>query len=325
VKGGGDSARELIARLRDDLWGLLRLRSEGHSGWMHRRADGIREADRVTESAAAEGSAGVAATQHADELTDGPALTASRAARTPLTDLSHMPPLGDLYDGAHRDDLDDYDLTDMLRGLQRQYGPYRVEDLNAWYEGPWAREDGSIRPANVGFIAQIRTLDGEDAGSLMYSFTRDSEGALVVTHDHTGLDEGFTGKGFSTAFAASTEDYFRRSGVDRIELTATRLREGDSLDGAVAWAKSGYDWNTDPEKLAKSVDNMKSRIDLLLEGEIGALSDRDIALLEDMRSRFGGSPAGFPSPQELVMLAGDNTKLGEALMKGSTWYGMKML
>lgn len=325
MKGGGDSARELIARLRDDLWGLLRLRSEGHSDWMHRRADGIREADRVTERADVEGSAGVAATQHADELTDGPALTASRAARTPLTDLSHMPPLGNLYDGAHRGDLDDYDLTDMLRGLQRRYGPYQVEDLNAWYERPWVREDGSIHPANVGFTAKIRTPGGEDAGSLIYSFTRDRDGALVVTHDLTKLDEGFTGKGFSTAFAASTEDYFRRSAVDRIELTATRLREDDSLDGAVAWAKSGYDWNTDPEKLAKSVNNMKSRIDLLLEGEIGTLSDRDIALLEDMRTRFDGSPVGFPSPQELVMLAGDNTKLGEALMKGSTWYGMKKL
>jgi hypothetical protein len=325
VKGGDDGARELIARLGNHLRVLLHLRSEGHSAWMHRRAEGLREADRVTERAAAEGTAGVAATQHADELTDGPALTPVRAARTPLTDLSHMPPLGDLYDGAHRGDLDDYDLTDMLRGLQRQYGPYRVEDLNAWYERPWVREDGSIHPANVGVTAEIRTLDGEDAGSLIYSFTRDSEGDLVVTHDLTELDEGFTGKGFSTAFAASTEDYFRRSGVDRIELTATRLREGDSLDGAVAWAKSGYDWNTDPEKLAKSVDNMKSRIDLLLDGEIGALSARDTALLEDMRIRFGGSPAGFPSPQELVMLSGDHTKLGEALMKGSTWYGMKKL
>lgn len=325
MKGAGDSARELITRLRDDLRGLLRLRSEGHSDWMHRRADGVREADRVTERAAAEGSAGVAATQHAEEFTAGPALTASRSARTPLTDLSHMPPLGDLFDGAHRGDLDDYDLTDTLRGLQRRYGPYQVEDLNAWYERPWVREDGSIHPANVGFTAEIRTPDGEDAGSLIYSFTRDSRGDLVVTHDLTELEEGFTGKGFSTAFAASTEDYFRRSGVDRIELTATNLRQDDSLDGAVAWAKAGYDWNTDPEKLAKSVDNMKSRIDLLLEGEIGALSDRDIALLEDMRTRFDRSPVEFPSPQELVMLSGDNTKLGEALMKGSTWYGMKKL
>ncbi|MEV0107126.1 hypothetical protein AB0H42_12390 [Nocardia sp. NPDC050799] len=164
---------------------------------MHRRADGVREADRVTERAAAEGSAGVAATGHADELTAGPALTASRSARIPLTDLSHMPPLGNHYDGARRGELDDYDLTDILRGLQRRYGPYQVEDLNAWswYERPWVREDGSIHPANVGFTAEIRTPGGEDAGSLIYSFTRDSRGDLVVTHDLTELEEGFTGKG----------------------------------------------------------------------------------------------------------------------------------
>ena len=325
MRGTDDSARELIGRLRDDLWELLRLRSKGHSDLMHRRAEGIREADRVTGRAAAEGSDRITATQHADALTAGPAPTAARVARTPVTDLSHMTPLGGLYDRARRGELDDYELTRELRGLQRRYGPFHLGDLSAWYERPWLREDGTMHPENVGFAAEIRGPHGEEAGSLAYSLTRDTDGKLVVTHDLTELYEGFTGKGFSTAFSASTENYFRRSGVDRIELTATRLRPDGSLDGAVAWARAGYDWNPDREKLAKSVTNMRARIDSLLGGEKGPLSPTDTALLHGMRTRFDGPVVGYPSPQELVMLAGDNPKLGETLMKGSKWYGMKKL
>ncbi|MFD8244567.1 hypothetical protein [Nocardia sp. NPDC059691] len=315
----------MFRRVRDDLRGMLRRQAEGHNAWIHGKAEGVRETDRVIRRSDQDGYDRIAGTREPSEAAGGSAPVAARSGRTPLTDLSHMRPLGDLFDGARRGDLDDYDLTRELGGLQRKYGPYHLEDLGAWYERPWEREDGSIHPDNVGFTAKISGPGGEDAGSLLYSFTRDNDGRLVVTHDLTELNEGFTGKGFSTAFAASTEDYFRRSGVDRIELTATRLRQDDSLDGAVAWAKAGYDWNPDPVKLAKSVNSMRSRIDSLLDGEIGTLSPADTALLQDMRTRFDGPPVGYPSPQELVMLTGDKLKLGEELMKGSSWHGMKKL
>lgn len=325
MKGTGDSARELIARLRNDLRALLHLRAEGHSAWIHRRAEGVREADRVTGRASADGSDRIAATQHSDALTTGPAPTAARVARTQVTDLSHMTPLGDLYDHRRRGDLDDNDLTRELRGLQRRYGPYQVEDLIAWHTPEWVDKDGRTVPVLVRFVADIRDSKGNEAGALIYSFTRDNRGDLVVTNERTELHKDFTGKGFATTFSASTEDYFRRSGVDRMELIATRLNKDDPVDGAVAWAKAGYDWNPDREKLAVSVTNMRARIDSLLGGETGPLSPTDTALLHDMRTRFDGPVIGFPSPRELVMLAGDNPKLGEELMKGSTWHGMKKL
>jgi GNAT superfamily N-acetyltransferase len=192
---------------------------------MHARAEGIREADHVTGRAAAEGAERVAAVQRADEFTAGPTTIAPRAARTPVTDLSHMTPLGDLYDRRSRGDLDDSDLTRELRGLQRRYGPYQVEDLIAWHTPAWVDKDGHTVPALVRFVADIRDSKGNEAGSLIYSFTRDDRGELVVTNERTELHKDFTGKGFATTFSASTEDYFRRSGVDRMELIATRLND----------------------------------------------------------------------------------------------------
>ncbi|MEV0109416.1 hypothetical protein AB0H42_24185 [Nocardia sp. NPDC050799] len=54
-------------------------------------------------------------------------------------------------------------------------------------------------------------------------------------------------------------------------------------------------------------------------------SAADTALLEDIEARFAGPAAEFPSPQELVALAGDNPKLGEGLTRGTQWYGAKKL
>lgn len=230
-----------------------------------------------------------------------------------------MPPLGEVVDGALRGDLDDLELTRVFGGLRQRYGPFRLEDANAWYEPVSTRPDGTVRPEGVGFEARIVDDNGADAGIVIYGFGRDSDGELVVTNDLTELNENFRGKGFSTAFSASTEEYFRRSGVDRMLVTASMR------DGGVAWAKAGYDWDLEPTRLAKTVERMQSRVDEVLEGEEGFLSAADIAVLRDIRARFDGPVVGFPSPQELVLLAGDDPKLGEKLMRGSYWHGMKKL
>jgi hypothetical protein len=164
-------------------------------------------------------------------------------------------------------------------------------------------------PPKSAFTGELRDAD---AGSVIYSFHRDDRGRLVVMNNLTELNEGFRGKGFSTAFSASTEEYFRRSGADRMLVTAALA------DGGATWAKAGYDWDDTTHNLAKSIDNMKTRIGDFLHEVDAPISDGDAALLRDMRTRFDGPPAGFPSPQELVMLAGDNPKLGDDLMRGST-------
>ncbi|WP_157224248.1 hypothetical protein [Nocardia paucivorans] len=310
----------LLRRLQEDLVDLIGRYTRNHlNAPLGDLAAEAKAVPRVHDSADNGGYERVVAAQHPAGAPPSATPSVPNTTRTPFTDLSHMPPLGDLYDRARREELDIHELTRELGGLQQRYGPYRVENISAWYEQSWVDDDGSICPPKVNFLGDIRDDNGADVGELIYSFTRDDDGKLVVTNEHTELRKGFTGKGFSTAFSAATEDYFRRSGVDRMLVTASLE------DGGVTWAKAGYDWDLTPAKLGESVNNMKSRIDDLLAGGNGPLSRRDTELLQEMRARFGGRTVEFPSPRELVMLAGDNPKLGEELMRGSYWHGMKKL
>ncbi|MFQ6398471.1 hypothetical protein ACLMAJ_34155 [Nocardia sp. KC 131] len=292
---------------------MLHRWTHAESEWTNKNTETITDTVREARVEDGHGAREVSGTMDGDGLTD------AARPRTPTTDLSHMPPLGELVDGGLRGDLDDYDLTVAFRGLEHQYGPYHLEDVAAWHEESWIYDDGRIKPAEVSFTGQLRDADGADAGSVLYSFYRDDRGRLVVKNNLTELNDGFRGKGFSTAFSGSTEEYFRRSGADRILVTAALA------DGGAAWAKAGYDWDDDPHNLATSIGNMKARIGEFLDELDAPISDRDAALLRDMRTRFDGPSTGFPSPQELVMLAGDNPKLGDDLMRGSTWHGMKTL
>ncbi|MBF6169772.1 hypothetical protein IU486_34430 [Streptomyces gardneri] len=234
-----------------------------------------------------------------------------------VADLSHMPHLGDLFDAAKRGEVGERELTSALKGLERQYGPYHVRNVGAFFERG-STQFGQTYPATVTMSAEIRDSSGADAGLLMYEFWRDSDGLLVANNEVTVLADGFRGKGFSTAFSSAIENYFRRSGVHRIELQASRE------DGGYHWAKAGYDWNPDPVMLQRSVNLISNRIDKVIDDGL-VPSGNDVARLMEMKSRFDGPVSGYPSPLELALLEGDDPKLGETLMRGSIWFGMKKL
>ncbi|MEU4842458.1 hypothetical protein [Nocardia testacea] len=240
-------------------------------------------------------------------------------ARMPATDLSHMRPLGELVDDAGRGELDSNQLTTAFQGLQRRYGAYRVDRVTAEFiPGRSHPDTGDPQPGKIMISARITDDNGADIGRLKREFGRDSSGRLFVEHKFMFIKEEFRGQGFATAFSAATEQYFRRSGVDRIEVFAFLD------DGGVAAAKAGYGWDRRPDLLADSSANMKTRIDQFLNGGNGPLSAQDETLLLDMRTRFDQGPDQYPSPQDLIALASDNNpKLGNQLMRGSVWHGVK--
>ncbi|UAK30274.1 hypothetical protein K8O92_20285 [Nocardia asteroides] len=309
-------AIELLDRLRQHLSNLAAREAGGLSDRLHGFSHGTTAVVHGARGGDEHGGHEIsAALGDRDQRFHGAA--PAPLASSPMdrfTDLSHMPPLGELVDKAHTGAADDLELTNAFKGLERRYGLYRVEDVRAWCEESWTG-DGT---RHLFLEATIRDGDGAEVGTLLRNFERDSEGKLVVINEIMRLEEDFRGKGFSTAFSASIENYYRRSGVDRIELRA----EDD--DGGYVWAKAGYDWDPDPHKLGKSVGYIQQRIDdIIADGLVP--SDSDVAMLEEIKQRFQGPVTGFPSPQELALLEGDDPKLGETLMRGSIWFGMKKL
>ncbi|MGW4094918.1 hypothetical protein [Nocardia sp. NPDC004750] len=240
-------------------------------------------------------------------------------ARAPMavTDLSHMPLLGDLLDAADAGEMGNGELTRAFAGLERRYGPFHLDNVEARHERGWTLA-GKGSPAKLTVRAEVRDDTRQEAGTVRYEFWRDRDGSLVAGNELTDLKENFRGKGFSTAFSVATETYFRRCGVDRIELHA------GLEDGGYAWAKAGYDWNPDHTLLKRSITRMRNHIDTLLaNGSVPSAADA--AVLEGIRQRFEGPVARYPSPQELALLTGDDPHLGKTLMRESNWFGIKKL
>lgn len=154
--------------------------------------------------------------------------------------------------------------------------------------------------------------DDNEVGRTERTFRRDRHGYLVIDNDSLVLQPAARGRGFAHALYAELEVYYRRSRVDVITVHAALE------NGGYAWAQAGFDW--DPEWLDRSFANIRDRIDRLLADP--ETSSSDSALLREVRRQMDVNDAGegWPTPQELAQLHGDDRYLGRKLMMGSNWY-----
>ena len=168
---------------------------------------------------------------------------------------------------------------------------------------------------------------GVKVGKVYHVYSFADNGSLVAHNMKIVLDEQARGQGFSTVFTAATEDYFRRSGAEWVELMAT------DEDGGLVWARAGFTWNRDPDLLADSVDNITERI-ARIRAQTSVVADQ--RLLDSLLERFAGPSVHYPEPAEIAMLRGTSdpkigekptrgSTLGEKIMRGSSWWGMKKL
>lgn len=96
-------------------------------------------------------------------------------------------------------------------------------------------EIGSVQDVMDGLALQMRiTKDGKEAGFVTRVFGEDS-----VYHDTLELMPEFRGQGFSSAFSAYSESWYKASGISEIKLHAALG------DGGYVWAKAGYTWDLD--------------------------------------------------------------------------------
>lgn len=176
------------------------------------------------------------------------------------------------------------------------------EDVKAVYEGTFAGLDvrvTSVRVSNGKVLveATIHGRGGGKLGELSRVVGRDSEGNLYAEHRHLELDGSVRGQGFATEFNAALEEWYRESGVDRIEIHA------DISVGGYAWARAGYDWR-DGEVPTSIVDRLRRKS-----------YDADVREMLDRIAR-----GDVPTPYEISQLS-----VGKDILLGSDWLGVKWL
>ncbi|MEW2479952.1 alpha/beta hydrolase [Mycobacterium sp. NPDC049093] len=210
-------------------------------------------------------------------------------------------PLGEIVDNLDADQV--RQLADDLSGV---YGPYRVEMFRA------VADERSGEVIVGGLI-----LSGDDeVGFIQQTYIRDGEGHLVAQQNVIDIpDKDFRGKGFSKAVRAQLESYYSASGVDRIELRTEQ-------DGGYAWARQGFSWNPDPEKLRASLNSVKESAMRLRD----QVSPEARAVLDDLVQRLDPRRADLPEPFDIAVLATvEEPHLGRDVLTGTHWSGVKYL
>ena len=228
---------------------------------------------------------------------------ANYRAQDPATrevNARYADPLADVVDN-----LDQQQVRQLADDLSGVYGPYRVE--------MWRAE---ISLAGEVIVSGYIFSGDEGIGFIQRTFVRDADGNLVARHDAVEIDsERFKFKGFSRSLSSQLEPYYESSGVDRIELSTEH-------DGGYVWARRGFTWNADTEKLEHSLQSVRDAAQRLMNG----VSEDAQAVLRDTVQRLEAGHPRLPEPVELASLATpDEPDLGRQLMYGTKWYGVKHL
>ena len=221
---------------------------------------------------------------------------------TRKVDTRYAEPLGDIVDNA----ADQAGVDQLAKDLSGVYGPYRVEMWRATVE----RWTGAV-------IIGGHILNGDEViGFVQFAFDRDAAGKLVAHHNAVEIrDERFKFKGFSKALASQLQPYYERSAVDRIELSTEQ-------NGGYAWARQGFAWNPNPDKLQASLDSIKNSARRLFNWVSG---DAQVVLREVVQRLEPAHPR-LPEPRELADLATpDEPFLGRQLMHDTKWEGVTYL
>ena len=187
--------------------------------------------------------------------------------------------------------------------------------FNAFYGEDAQEEDAHFDDPDSALTIYGYVVDakGVEVGRFERIYGRDAAGTLVAYHKKIELDRG-RGQGFARALNAALEHWYRRSGVDRIELDAQRFEVDDGLqNGSRIWAIAGYDWN--PEGLLDdSRMGVKRRMLAAIQAVRGTASAGDFDKLDKLAEQFEGQWADYPTPAEVVHLRGDDPQLGGRIM-----------
>ncbi|MBM0239325.1 hypothetical protein JNW88_23235, partial [Micromonospora sp. ATA32] len=133
--------------------------------------------------------------------------------------------------------------------------------------------------------AEVHDPDGVNVGRVVRSFQRDHDGNLFVEHASLRLSERVQGQGFAREWNGHLMEWYRHSGVERIEVHAA------STVGGYAWARDGFDWAPNTEHRANGVlDRLRGelrKVDVDIELARRSAEGDGILDLDRLRERYG--------------------------------------
>nr|WP_255413243.1 toxin glutamine deamidase domain-containing protein [Mycobacterium sp. 3519A] len=219
-----------------------------------------------------------------------------RTTRT--TDTRFAEPLEDVLDNS----ADQRTVDQFAEDFSGVYGPYRVAFR--------AEGDGDV------FLSGVIFRGTSPIGEVQLDFFRDPDGALVASVDWIEIfNDKLRQAGFSRSLISELERYCRSSDVTQIRLATQN-------NGGIAWARTGFTWDREPERLEKSLDSIKASAQRLrseLTGDARTVLDGIVDRLDPNRS-------DVPEPKFLTELTTrDVPDLGSRLMDGTEWFAVMNL
>jgi hypothetical protein len=227
------------------------------------------------------------------------------------------------------------DVGEVLDDL-RQGGDVDAETVSAVNEvytishGGLSTSDISVardreRSDTIVVKGKIRDGAGRDVGIFARSLSFE-RGKPVVGHELLRMDGDVQGQGFAQAFNAQAFDWYRQSGVEKVELLA------NADVGGYAWARAGYDWSgtEDTDEIRQRAAKFSSKGDELERVPPERLEEQQ-QLADQMWRRLRNGTFGaddYPTPFEVAELgrwpgAGrDDWWAGKVILMGSAWHGV---
>jgi hypothetical protein len=225
--------------------------------------------------------------------------------------------------------------ADLLSGKEGNR-PDLAERLRPVFEGQFGDYSTHISSVEVNpggittIMGEVRDLDGNRVGQFIRAIKRGDDGKLVADHNILQLAKRIQGQGLAKAFNGQLIDWYRQSGVDRIELTA-------NVDvGGYSWARNGYDWakaraaEKVMHRLEKSIQDLEAGKGTDGMTDVAAQIKAGRALLARARTASFGEDR-YPTPYEISELGRPQGArpadhwLGKLVLLDSSWSGVRYL
>ncbi|MBO0868918.1 MAG: hypothetical protein J2P15_10160, partial [Micromonosporaceae bacterium] len=263
-------------------------------------------------------------------------------------------------------------LDELIPSSHAEIGRWDTAIRQAWAERVAGREfagtrveldlsdEHSITLEPDGVTVRLNLVHpelGRSHHAMVYQFHREADGSLYAHITHAQVPDRLQGHGFSSAFNAHMEAWYRYSGMEYVSVNAA------GKVGGFAWARAGFDWMPGSEHRANAIfgrlDAEMKKVDIELDrvnrwergdpsvdiealrskygfaepGQLRAemLRQRDAAqeILDRAANHRFGSP-GYPTPYE-ISAAGSSPRhigkdaqwIGKTALLGSNWHGVK--